>query len=281
MTLTRPANAPLPDSDFDGEEYVDPGIAIKRRERIILWSGRVLLAVVVIAAWQLIAPHMDQLAVVTPTKVISKLGSWASDGTLWSNTWTTAEETIVGFVVGAVVGVIVGFVLGSMRTIAAVLDPFMTALYSIPKIALGPLFVVWFGINLAPKLILAALLVFFIAFFSTFHGVREVDPALINVARLNNATTLQTQLLVVLPASIPEVFLGLRLSVVQAMFGAIVGEFVASNSGLGYLLQYSSSQLDTAGVYAALVALTVFALVFTGVVNGLYQLWRRRRRYGV
>jgi NitT/TauT family transport system permease protein len=265
----------------DAEEYLDPGIAIKRRERIVLWSGRILLAVAVIAAWQLIAPHMDQLAVVTPAKVVSKLGNWASDGTLWSNTWATAEETIVGFVVGAVVGVIVGFVLGSMRTVAAILDPFMTALYGIPKIALGPLFVVWFGVNLAPKLILAALLVFFIAFFSTFHGVRAVDPALVNVARLNEASTLQTQLFVVLPASIPEVFLGLRLSVVQAMFGAIVGEFVASNSGLGYLLQFSSSQLDTAGVYAALVALTVFALIFTGVVNGLYQLWRRRRRYGV
>lgn len=269
------------EEDLDPQDMVDPGIARKRKDRGIVWTGRVLLLVIVIGAWQLAAPHMDQLAVVTPTKVLSKLQTWSSNGTLWSNTWVTAKEVIIGFLIGAIVGVAVGFALGSLRLVAAMLDPLITALYSIPKIALGPLFVVWFGIDLMPKLILSALLVFFIAFFSTFHGVRAVDPALVNVARLNKASTLQTQLLVVLPASIPEIFLGLRLSVVQAMFGAIVGEFVASNAGLGYLLQYSSSQLDTAGVYAALVALTVFALIFTGVVNGLYQLWRRRRRYGV
>jgi NitT/TauT family transport system permease protein len=278
MTLTKSNPSSV---ESDDEEYADPAVGRKRRERSIIWAGRVLILVVVIGAWQLIAPHMDQLTVVTPTTVLSKLNDWMGDGTLWHNTYVTGEETLVGFVIGAVAGVVVGFVLGSLRLVASILDPLITALYSIPKIALGPLFVVWFGIGLLPKLVLAALLVFFIAFFSTFHGVRAVDPALVNVARLNNASALQTQLFVVLPASVPEIFLGLRLSVVQSMFGVIVGEFVASNSGLGYLLQYSSSQLDTAGVYAALVALTVFALVFTGLVNGLYQLWRRRRRYGV
>ncbi len=281
MTVTT-SNAERPPAvEPDDEQYVDPAVAEKRREQGIIWAGRVLILIVAIGAWQLIAPHMDQLAVVTPGNVLSKLGDWVGDGTLWRNTYDTGEEVVVGFVIGAVAGVVVGFVLGSLRLVASMLDPLITALYSIPKIALGPLFVVWFGIGLLPKLVLAALLVFFIAFFSTFHGVRAVDPALINVARLNNASALQTQLLVVLPASIPEVFLGLRLSVVQSMFGAIVGEFVASNSGLGYLLQYSSSQLDTAGVYAALIALTLFALVFTGIVNGLYQIWKRRRRYGV
>lgn len=265
----------------DPAQFKDPRVAEVRRERLIVWSGRILLVVVLAGAWQLIAPHMDQLAIVTPSKVITQLRQWSSDGTLWSNTWTTAEESIIGFIIGGIAGVVIGFVLGSLRLVAAILDPLMTALYAIPKIALGPLFVVWFGVNLMPKLVLAGLLVFFIAFFSTFHGVRNVNKALINVARLNNASRLQTQLFVVVPASIPEVFLGLRLSVVQAMFGAIVGEFVASNSGLGYLLQFSSSQLDTAGVYAALVALTLFALVFTGVVNGMYAIWRRRRRYGV
>ncbi|MDA8267002.1 MAG: ABC transporter permease [Actinomycetota bacterium] len=239
---------------------------------------RVLTLVVAIVAWQLTAGHLIGILFVSkPTLVWNQLKAWAESGALWSNSWVTIKEILIGYAFGAGAGVALGFALSLTRVLASVLDPFVMGLYAIPKVALAPLFIVWFGIGLEMKVILAAVTVFFLVFLNTTAGIKQVDDNLIDAARLMGASTPQLILKVVLPGSMAGVLTGLRIAIPYALIGAVIGELVASNQGLGYLINDSASTLNTAGVYAALVALTVIAAVLNAVVNILGR-WTDRWR---
>src|SRR5690606_35121325 len=152
------------------------------------------------------------------------------------------------------------------------------AFYSLPKVSLAPLFIIWFGIDLEMKVILTAAIVFFIVFVNTFTGVREVSAELVAILRLMGAKERHLLTKVVIPSAIVWVFTGLRLSVPYALIGAVVGEIIASNRGLGYLLSHAAGQFDTGGTFAALVAIMVLALILNiGVKQAERRLmpWRR------
>jgi NitT/TauT family transport system permease protein len=146
------------------------------------------------------------------------------------------------------------------------------ALYSIPKVALAPLFIVWFGIGMHMKVLLAAATVFFLVFLNTAAGVRDVDRGLIDAVRLMGGTRWDVARRVVLPSSMTGVLTGLKVAIPYALIGAVIGELVASNRGLGYLINDAASQFDTAGVFATLVVLSVIA----GVLNVLVGLVGKR-----
>src|SRR3977135_3053933 len=152
---------------------------------------------------------------------------------------------------------------GQTRTLADILDPFIMIFYSLPKIALAPLFVLWFGVGIDMKIILTASVVFFLVFLNTYTGVRNVSRELIAILRLMGASDRHVLTKVILPSAVSWVFAGLRLSVPYALIGAIVGELIAANQGLGYLLADASGQFNTAGVFAALLAIVLLALVCT------------------
>lgn len=239
---------------------------------------RLGLLVVFVIAWQLASGRLiDPLFVSKPTAIVARLGDWAGDGQLWSNSWITIKEILIGYVIGAVAGVVIGFILASQQTLYRVLDPFVMSLYAIPKVALAPLFIVWLGIGIEMKIVLAAVTVFFLVFLNTAAGVREVDRGLIDAARLMNAKKRDMIIKVILPASMSGVLTGLRVSIPYALIGAVIGELVASNRGLGYLINNSASTFDTAGVFAALIVLTVIAAVLSALVNTLDRVankWR-------
>lgn len=237
-----------------------------RATMISLW--RIVLFVVVIAAWQITAGRfVDKLFISSPSDVADRLGKWTRNGVLWSNTRITVEETVFGYVLGAAVGVVLGFTLALIDTLGRIAEPFMIALYSIPKVAIAPLFIIWFGIGVGMKVLLAAATVFFLVFLNTLTGVRSVDKELVNAARLMNANRRQMLLKVVIPGSMDGVVTGLRVAVPYALLGAVVGELVASNRGLGYLILDSASAFDPAGVFAALFVVTVIAMVLNLLVN--------------
>jgi NitT/TauT family transport system permease protein len=161
--------------------------------------------------------------------------------------------------------------------VSSVVDPFIMSLYAIPKVALAPLFIVWFGIELKMKVILTAVTVFFVVFLNTAAGIKQVDGDLIDAVRLMGGSRMATIRKVVVPASMAGVLTGLRISVPYAVIGAVIGELVASNQGLGYLIDDSASTLNTAGVFAALVVLTVIAAILNALVNilgGRTERWR-------
>ncbi len=244
------------------------------RQRMSLTIGRVALLAGFLALWQLLAMRgfVDAKIVASPSAIAQHLIAWAIDGTLLFHSTITIEETLAGFAIGAIFGLVLGFAIGSNRLIAELVDPFIFALYSIPKVALAPLFVVWFGIGIPMKIILAAVTVLFIVFYNTLAGVRNVEPALLDAMWLMGATRMQTLLRVVIPSALGFALTGVRIAIPYALIGAIIGELIASNRGIGYLIASSGSQYDTAGVFAALFVLTILAVV----LNALVDLLERR-----
>ncbi len=245
----------------------------RARRRFALRSGpgvmvsRVALVILILAAWQLASDRLVPRAFVSdPGAVFAQLRAWVADGSLWQNLAITLESTLVGYASGAVVGVLAGFVLGRAPFAATVLDPFVNALYALPKIALAPLFILWFGIDILPKIVLAAVLVFFLVFYNTFAGVRDSRRDLIDSVRVMGASRLQILRYIVLPSSLPWIFVGLRISAPYALTGAVVGELLASNRGLGFLIQLSTSTFNPAGIFAVLLLLAVLAGLFNLIV---------------
>ena len=233
-----------------------------------VWLVRLVLVVVLLALWEIAADRWIDITFISrPSEIVGRLGDWIEDGSLWTNTWITVQEIVYGFVLGAAAGVLVGFVLASLNFAYRVLDPFMTALYAIPKVALAPLFIVWFGIGMHMKVLLAAATVFFLVFINTAAGVREVDRGLVDAVRLMGGGRRHVIRKVVLPASMTGVLTGLKVAVPYALIGAVIGELVASNKGLGYLINDAAAQFDTAGVFATLFVLSVIAGVLNVVVN--------------
>jgi NitT/TauT family transport system permease protein len=186
----------------------------------------------------------------------------------------------IGFAVGSLFGALLGFVLGYFRYLDALLSPFITAIYTLPKIALAPLVLLWLGIGYEAKVALSALLVFFLVFFNTYAGVRQVDPDLTNAARLMGASRRQLLRHVLCPHAAAWVFTGLRLALPYALVGAVVGEMLASNHGIGFLLANASNQLDTVGAFAALAILVTIGLLLNllvELVEARVQRWQPHR----
>lgn len=249
----------------------------KHRSTVLVVGCRLALLAAVLIAWQLMSgPVVDRTLVSSPTQVWHQLTAWSADGTLWRNTWITIKEVALGYLLGAVTGAVAGFLITAARLLARVLDPFIMGLYSIPKVALAPLFIVWFGIGLEMKVVLSAATVFFLVFINTAHGVREIDPALLDAARLMGASRRDLLLKVTLPGSMSGVITGLRVAVPYALIGVVIGELVASNQGLGYLINNSASEFDTAGVFAALIVLSVIAAILN---QGVTLLSHRSSRW--
>ena len=234
-------------------------------------AGRVALLVVFLGLWQLGADAhvLDPGVVASPRAVWAHVVTWTLNGTLWFHSWITIEETVSGVVIGAGSGIVFGFAIGRYRGLAEVLDPFIIALYSIPKVALAPLFLVWFGIGLQMKIILAAVTVLFIVFFNTLAGVRNVDADLTDAVWLMGAKPRDILFKVVIPSAMGWALTGVRIAIPYALIGAIIGELIASNRGIGYLIASSASSYDTAGVFAALTVLTILAVALNAIVDAI------------
>jgi NitT/TauT family transport system permease protein len=243
----------------------------RTRHRRNVAAGRFVLLVAMLGVWQALADtHLvDPGVVASPRAIWEHAAAWALDGRLWFHSWITIEETVAGFVIGALAGIVLGFGIGRYPAAAEVLDPFIIALYSIPKVALAPLFLVWFGLGLQMKIILAAVTVVFIVFFNTLAGVRNVDRDLVDAVWLMGAKPREILFKVVVPSAMGWALTGMRIAIPYALIGAIIGELIASNRGIGYLVQSSASQYDTAGVFAALTVLTILAIVLNAIVDAI------------
>lgn len=229
---------------------------------------RVLLAVAIFAAWELVSRTVvDEFFISRPTAIAVRVWDWTTSGILTEALGFTLYAMLFGLLIGAVSGILLGLLLGRARLIAQVLDPFIVAIYSLPKVALVPLFLLWFGIGLRTNTAVAALTVFFLVFYNTYSGTRDVDQELIDVVRLMGGSRKHVFLRVIIPSATVWIFTGLRLAVPYALIGAIVGEIVASDRGLGFLIRRSAGFYDTAGVFAALLVLMLISSGLNYLVN--------------
>jgi len=231
-----------------------------------LWQT--LLGIAVLLAWQGASGRLvDSFFISNPIDVAVRLYRWTADGSIFAHIAATVYATAMGFVIGAVVGALLGVWLGVSPFASRLLNPYLNALNALPKVALAPLFVLWFGLGIESKIALAAVLVLFLVFLNTFAGVREVDQDLIDGARLMKATRTQVILKVIIPSAMSWVFAGLKIAMPYALIGAVLGEMIAANRGLGYLVQFSGSQFDTAGVFAVLFVIALLAVGLNALVE--------------
>ncbi|MDB6049651.1 MAG: transporter, permease protein [Pseudomonas sp.] len=236
--------------------------------------GSVALLILFLALWQW-GPGLLAM----PEFVMPKLSRVAQEGVLmWSasnlleHTLITAVEIVVGFALGGLLGVVIGTSLGLSPKAEAMLSPYILALQIAPKVAFAPLFVMWLGYTVYPKILIAVLIVFFPVMINVLSAIRTVDPDMINLVRTMNASRWQIFRLVEFPSAMAALFSGLRIASTLAVIGVTVGELVGGNQGLGFLLVDAEGQGNTAGVFVAIVMLTLIGVLAYGAV-----VWAEKR----
>jgi NitT/TauT family transport system permease protein len=248
-----------------GGEPVAAGTPPARRRSFADNAGRVLLKLLpgfaLLAFWQWASGRLiKEIYVSKPTAVAARLYELFASGEIYPHLWTTGEELVLGYVIGVVGGILAGYALGRSPRLAAVFEPYVMAFYGIPKIALAPLFIIWFGIGIGSKVALASIMVFFLVFYNVYTGVRGVDRELVNLTLVMGANQRQLTYHVYFPAAAPYVLLGMRMAVPYSVIGVIVGEFTSSIQGLGLFIHEASSTYDPAGVFAGIVILLAFVV---------------------
>ncbi len=233
-----------------------------------------LVGAVALALWQLLATVPIFGTVVlppfffsTPVDVGTRIAHLFATGMVWKHLWVTFLESILAFVLGSAMGVLVGFWFARKPAIAAVFDPYVKMINSLPRVVLAPIFTLWFGLGVWSKVVLGITLVFFIVFFNVYQGVREVSPAVLANARMLGMSDRQLLRHVYWPSALTWMFSSLHTSVGFAVVGAVVGEYLGSAAGLGYLIQSAEGNFDVAGVFAGMVVLAAFVLAIDAVVT--------------
>jgi NitT/TauT family transport system permease protein len=234
--------------------------ASRRRWAIIVL--RIAVGAGFIGLWQHASGNwIETLLVSSPAAVAARLWQWTLDGTLWDNLSVTLYATAWGFAIGGAIGFSLGLLFGRYTLLADVFGPYITAIYSIPLIALAPLYIIWFGIGIASKVAVSATIVFFVIFLNTFSGVREVNPLYLNVTRIMGGREIDVLRHVIVPSAASWVITGLKVSVPYALVGTVIGEFMSSNLGIGFLISQATGLFDTTGVYAGIIILGVVGAV--------------------
>lgn len=242
-----------------------------QRRRWLIIGLRVLVLVSALGLWQLLSGPkrqdpsflFDSYYFSRPSDVVDALQRWAESGVLLNGFLTTMKVTLIGLALGLFFGALVGFILGINKMLSSVLNPFISALYSIPRLALIPLLLLWFGLGMGAKLALVFILVFFLVFYSTYSGVREVDSQLVDVLKVMGASRFQIYRKVVAQSAMVWIIAGLRIAVPYALVGAVTSEMLVGDEGMGYLVLRSASQFYTEGVYASIVVMMAMAMILT------------------
>jgi NitT/TauT family transport system permease protein len=236
--------------------------------RIKLLSLQVFVAVVVLALWQFFATvplfgkiRLSPFFFSTPVDVWDQVVDWFRTGTIWGHLAITLTESILAYAIGSALGVIVGFWFARQPLVAAVFDPYVKMVNALPRIVLAPIFVLWLGLGMWSKVALGVTLVFFIVFFNVYQGVKEVPATVVDNGRMLGMNERQLMRHVYWPSALSWMFSSLHASVGFAVVGAVIGEYLGSSAGLGYLILQADAMFDMAGVFAGMFVLSIFVLL--------------------
>lgn len=243
-------------------------------KRSFLLLLQILVAVVILLIWHLATnttlfgnPKTISFFFADPLKVTLRVIQWFASGSIWYHLWITLSESILAFLLGSLGGIAFGFWFARQPLIAAVFDPYVKAANALPRVVLAPIFALWFGLGIWSKVALGITLVFFIVFFNVYQGVKEVSQPILSNARMLGMSERQLLRHVYLPSALSWVFSSLHTSVGFAVVGAVVGEYLGSAAGLGYLIQQAEGVFDVTGVFAGMVVLTAFVLIVDWLVT--------------
>ena len=247
-----------------------------RMDRLRILAGQLVLLALILGGWAWASGRiLDRLFLSDPVSVAKAFWAILLKGTLWYHLRFTLTETLLGYLIGAGLGLGGALAVSMIPAGEPVLRPFVLLAYATPKIALAPLMIIWFGIGILPKVILAATFVFFVVFLSTLAGIATVPPQLVSVVRVMGAAPPAVFRKVVLPSALPFILTSLRLTIPAALIGAVIGEFISSNRGVGYLINAASSRYATAEVFAGIGSLLIVVLCMNAGLSLLERRWSR------
>jgi NitT/TauT family transport system permease protein len=259
------------------------------RRTVLVYAARLALLLALLGTWQGLASAnaIEPLYYGSPLGVWSRLQEWITVGTaqgsLGRQIWVTFQEVLAGFGIGVSLGVTVGILLGRMRFLSDILSPYIRTLNSIPRIALGSLFTIWFGLGIGGKVALVVVMVFFGVFLNAFQGTREADRNVIANARVLGASQFQVTMQVAVPSALSWITASLHIAFGHAMTGAVVGELLGANEGLGQLISQSMGNFDANGAYAGIFIIAVIAMAALGLITLLERRllrWQPQRQDG-
>jgi NitT/TauT family transport system permease protein len=252
--------------------------------RLRLTTLQALVAIVAIALWYALTTYpvfgrvlLPPFFFSNPVDVTSQIYAWFATGVIWKHLWVTLEESILAFVIGSFGGVLVGFWFARQPRTAAVFDPYVKMANALPRVVLAPIFTLWLGLGIWSKVALGVTLVFFIVFFNVYQGVKEVSQTVLANARMLGMNERQLMRHVYWPSALSWMFSSLHTSVGFAVVGAVVGEYLGSAAGLGYLIQQAEGIFDVAGVFAGMFVLAAFVIVIDILVTQVEKrllVWR-------
>jgi NitT/TauT family transport system permease protein len=248
---------------------------------MIVWQ--LVLASAVLLAWEGAAASglLDPFFFSRPSEIVLRLAQWIGTGALWVHLSTTFTEAILSFVIGGFLGILFGFALAAVPTLATLLEPYIRMANALPRVVLAPIFLLWFGLGIWSKVALGVTVVFFVVFFNTYRGVREVDAAIINNARMLGASKAQLVRHVLVPSALTWIFSSLHISIGLAILAVVVGEYLGASRGIGYLIAQAEGVFDTTGVFAGMAVLAAGVLLVGGGVSRLelrLLQWRGQER---
>ncbi|PST18124.1 ABC transporter permease [Rhizobium sp. JAB6] len=282
-TALEAGNAPIFRAGTSDAEIEAAALKAMTRRKYVVAAWQVGILAAILGLWQLTSDlhWIDPFFYSSPYAIGLRLWDWVREGTesgsLWYHLGVTMEEALIGFIIGSVTGVLVGVALGRNKLASDILSIYIKAINSIPRVVLAPIFVMIMGLGLASKVALAFIMVFFVVFANAFQGVREADRNMIANARILGASNWQVTRRVILPSAMSWIFASLHISFSFAIIGAIVGEFVGSLAGIGYLISIAKGTYDAAGLYAAIILVMVVTLgaeyVMTLIENRITR-WR-------
>ena len=245
--------------------------------RAQLLIAQLVVAVVLIAAWQAAttvpvdhdtgATLLPKFFFSTPLEVAKRIVKWLVEGTIWRHLAITLTESILAFVIGSLGGVLIGFWFARQQTVAAIFDPYVKMMNALPRVVLAPIFALWLGLGIWSKVALGVTLVFFVVFFNVYQGVKEVSQTILANGRMLGMTERQLLRHVYWPSALSWMFSSLHTSVGFAVVGAVVGEYLGSAAGLGYLINQAEGVFDVAGVFAGMIVLAIFVVVIDWLVS--------------
>lgn len=236
---------------------------------VLLWEGIIKLF------------NISEFLLPSPFKVFNTYISMASTGRLFFHTWITVTETLTGFLMGVLIGVSFGYIVSKSKILDNILSPFIIAAQTTPKLALAPLFLIWFGFGFPSKVFITALVVFFPIFVNTVIAIKSINPNLKALMRLAQANKWQIFKKLELSSSLPILFAGFKSGITLAIVGAVVGEFVGASAGLGYLIIFAMGHLNTAVVFAAIVQLVIIGIIFyeiTATIGSRLMRWHESEK---
>lgn len=238
-----------------------------------LWTGRIVVGALLLGLWEFASGRLfNDFWVSRPSLIGQRIVELAASGDLWFHLQTTLEETLLGLAIGMLVGTMAGVGLAFSGRLSEWVFPYIMALYSLPKVATAPLFVVWFGIGLISKVLMVTMMVVFVAFYNAYEGVRNIDPDLLDMMKTFKAARWPTLRWVILPSITTWVLTSLRLGIGLALIGSVIAELVGANRGVGYYITRSAGTLDTTGIFAGLVIIMLLAITLEA---GVAQVERR------